>query len=695
MLYDVETGLSELKISECFPEDTGLFRCVATNDFGESVTAAEFNVLPNPNFTDPPESDYAVSDELACLTDSDASAILPTILSEEKVSNAVPVTEPLTVIVNQSSDSNRHPTCSHDMKDDESTGILHPTSGLLAKRPTTKRKYLLTPKSQEVVLSETESDIVEYAPETLPLYDDTPTCAKPVRYQETIIKRSGPKTYTIEFEFDHEESEELPSSGDEISAREEARFDTNNDICGDSRMITRVDETPRDIVVTHARSDEISSRDITSSDEVQICDFPAPDDKTRDVIIVTHQHTVGDDATMRKLSNDERSSFRRHKEDHHLKTSHDSFYNEQQYDESHSYQTSSSYEEITKRRTTIEETHEIQRSRRDYRDKTSDVMYSDSHDIHIYRPSRHYSLPNIRGSKRASMSTYVPVRHLSVVERMTPKIVPIIGFQHESTQSQPIPVQNINLNSKDKEKTQMNSIKTAPVPDIEVEIDRHISQKGESDFRVLEQIQNQPLATPQQTTDSPEPKEPSKPTENAKIIATSLQKAYLVPKMETSIYGSERIERKVIGEVKGATSRKRVIKVQGHKMAAPHFLEPIQPQVVKEGATCVFSGRISGDPHPKVTWYWDLIAADVNPPRSSSDGKVQIQESHKVHMHYDEASGECLLIIEGLTQQDLTNVVCEASNLAGKATCTANLVVVREYMFVHQGGSYEFMLAAT
>lgn len=130
------------------------------------------------------------------------------------------------------------------------------------------------------------------------------------------------------------------------------------------------------------------------------------------------------------------------------------------------------------------------------------------------------------------------------------------------------------------------------------------------------------------------------------------------------ICGQEAIERRVIGEFMNGTTKTRLVKVQEY--APPHFAEPVQPQVVREGESCVLRARVSGRPPPRVTWSWD---------REGQRGGVV--DTDRVHSHYD-GKGECLLILENVTPRDSVNVTCEASNAGGRAACTANVVVVRE-----------------
>lgn len=99
---------------------------------------------------------------------------------------------------------------------------------------------------------------------------------------------------------------------------------------------------------------------------------------------------------------------------------------------------------------------------------------------------------------------------------------------------------------------------------------------------------------------------------------------------------------------------------------APKFVQPIQPCVVVEGDTCTFSAIVSGDPLPEVVWLkekQDLVLTD----------------RHAVSN--DQATGQCSLTIRSCSSADTGVYSCRASNTSGRATCTANVVVVRKYNY--------------
>lgn len=96
---------------------------------------------------------------------------------------------------------------------------------------------------------------------------------------------------------------------------------------------------------------------------------------------------------------------------------------------------------------------------------------------------------------------------------------------------------------------------------------------------------------------------------------------------------------------------------------APKFVQPIQPCVVVEGDTCTFSAVVSGDPIPDVAWL-----------KEKQD--LVLTERHVVQA--DPATGRCSLTIRTCSAADTGVYSCRASNTSGRATCTANVVVVRE-----------------
>ncbi len=87
-------------------------------------------------------------------------------------------------------------------------------------------------------------------------------------------------------------------------------------------------------------------------------------------------------------------------------------------------------------------------------------------------------------------------------------------------------------------------------------------------------------------------------------------------------------------------------------------------QVVKEGEDAVFTAVVSGAPTPEIAWLKD---------------KKTIAPSDRLKMDYNPDTHTCTMRIVKATQDDIGVYSCRASNPAGKATCTANVVVVREY----------------
>jgi hypothetical protein len=94
---------------------------------------------------------------------------------------------------------------------------------------------------------------------------------------------------------------------------------------------------------------------------------------------------------------------------------------------------------------------------------------------------------------------------------------------------------------------------------------------------------------------------------------------------------------------------------------APKFLEPIQPCVVVEGDQCCFKAVVTGDPWPEVAWLKE---------------KQDLVLTNRHVVEYNEPTGSCSLVILGCSQADTGVYSCRASNPLGRATCTANVVVV-------------------
>jgi len=99
---------------------------------------------------------------------------------------------------------------------------------------------------------------------------------------------------------------------------------------------------------------------------------------------------------------------------------------------------------------------------------------------------------------------------------------------------------------------------------------------------------------------------------------------------------------------------------------APKFVEPIQPCVVVEGDSCTFRAVVKGDPQPEVEWLKE---------------KMELHLTDRLSASYDIHTGECRLVFRNCQQSDTGVYSCRAGNVCGRATCTANVVVVRQYNF--------------
>ena len=163
------------------------------------------------------------------------------------------------------------------------------------------------------------------------------------------------------------------------------------------------------------------------------------------------------------------------------------------------------------------------------------------------------------------------------------------------------------------------------------------------------------------------------------------------PAVVLTTRGSETIERTVYSkeetEVEDESGEKGLVILEDDTftMTPPHFIEPLAPQVLREGDTCIFVGRVTGVPMPQITWYWELPRNMANRYRVKGELEDQlkaneIHESHTIFKTYDTNSGLVTLTIEHVSVDDMASVTCEATNPIGRATSTANLVVVRKYL---------------
>lgn len=108
-----------------------------------------------------------------------------------------------------------------------------------------------------------------------------------------------------------------------------------------------------------------------------------------------------------------------------------------------------------------------------------------------------------------------------------------------------------------------------------------------------------------------------------------------------------------------------IITVESTERCEPaQFVRPIQPVVVKETQDGVFSAVVRGLPLPSVNWLRD---------------DVLITPSDRFTVALDDSLGVATFTIHQAQPGDFGNYTCIATNSAGRAKCTANLVVVREY----------------
>ena len=97
------------------------------------------------------------------------------------------------------------------------------------------------------------------------------------------------------------------------------------------------------------------------------------------------------------------------------------------------------------------------------------------------------------------------------------------------------------------------------------------------------------------------------------------------------------------------------------------FLEPIRPQVVKEGDNATFVAKVTGKA--------DVISWLKN--------QNKLESIDRLRMDFDVDTGAISLTIAKAMPEDSGNYSVEASNSAGTARCTANLVVVRKYNSIY------------
>jgi ligand-binding SRPBCC domain-containing protein len=114
-------------------------------------------------------------------------------------------------------------------------------------------------------------------------------------------------------------------------------------------------------------------------------------------------------------------------------------------------------------------------------------------------------------------------------------------------------------------------------------------------------------------------------------------------------------------EIESKVVKKIVKRISGQP---PRFTKPIQPCVVKEQESCTFTAVVVGAPLPEIAWLKDKKEHVLSPRHVT---------------HFDPDTGTCSLTINNAEPGDIGVYSCRATNPAGRATCTANVVVVRKY----------------
>jgi len=136
------------------------------------------------------------------------------------------------------------------------------------------------------------------------------------------------------------------------------------------------------------------------------------------------------------------------------------------------------------------------------------------------------------------------------------------------------------------------------------------------------------------------------------------KKINVVKKQEFNVEGECRLDVETLMKTEHKKVKKVVKKVDGDP---PRFTTPIQPQVVKEGETIIFNAVFTGTPVPEIAWIKD---------------KVELTMTDRYIMGFCADSYTCSFTIHNATENDVGVYSCRGSNPAGRATCTANVVVV-------------------
>lgn len=149
--------------------------------------------------------------------------------------------------------------------------------------------------------------------------------------------------------------------------------------------------------------------------------------------------------------------------------------------------------------------------------------------------------------------------------------------------------------------------------------------------------------------------------DEAAVEVETQRETKMTRKQELEITGENILHGETVTHKEVKVVKKVVKKESGEP---PRFSQPIQPQVVKQGEDGKFIATVSGAPTPTIEWLKD---------------KQLLAPSERIIVDFDAKTMTCSLRLLATTQEDVGVYSCRASNTAGRATCTANVVVVRKY----------------
>lgn len=104
--------------------------------------------------------------------------------------------------------------------------------------------------------------------------------------------------------------------------------------------------------------------------------------------------------------------------------------------------------------------------------------------------------------------------------------------------------------------------------------------------------------------------------------------------------------------------------VERHEeLQPPSFVKPLTPLQAVTGSEVKMTCKVIGQPMPELSWF---------------QNKVCIDQSEEIVITYDTTTGDASLLIPEVYPEDQGLYSCVATNPAGKATTTANIIVSKE-----------------